>query len=212
MRVPPVLNWEAVGDDPTARNMAEMLKLLRKEEEERKKQEEIVKEKEKADKEEVERRDKEEEDRRLKDEEEKKLQEEEDKRKREDAEKDGSLDKVLEWIAKQKASKEAEDAQAEKVKQLQRQIELMTKKDNRQQCHMTGVNLFANMETIQGEGAAGVDLAAKAQAAMVAANNAKRQREEGDSDGESIHSHMSHGRPPKKKSGIAIRSGQKGYL
>lgn len=76
---------------------------------------------------------------------------------------------------------------------------------------MTGVNVLANLELLQGEGSAGVDLAAKAQAAMVAANNAKRRHEEGaESDGESAHSNFSHNNKNRKlTSGYGIRSGQK---
>ena len=119
---------------------------------------------------------------------------------------------VWEWIQSQKEQKEKEKSAEECVKQLQKQVEMMTKQDNRQPCHLTGVNLFANLETMQGEG--GVDLAAKAQAAMVAANNMKRRREEdAESEGESVKSHGSLvsvvNKQRRLQSGIGVKSGQR---
>ena len=65
-------------------------------------------------------------------------------------------------------------ATAEKVKELQLQIKEMTKQGNRRVCPQSGVNFMANLDMLHGEASgAHVDLAAKAQAAMV---SAKRQR------------------------------------
>ena len=78
----------------------------------------------------------------------------------------------------------------------------MTKAENRKTCQLTGVDLFTGLDALQAEG--GVDLAAKAQAAMLVATASKRKREDGDvSEGESTsskHSHASH-------KGVKFRSG-----
>ena len=86
----------------------------------------------------------------------------------------------------------------------------MTKGENRQQCPMTGVNLFANLDLLQGEAGGNANLAAKAQAAMVAANTAKRRREEDvESDGESVNSHSINMKTRVYKSGLGVKSGQR---
>ena len=82
------------------------------------------------------------------------------------------MKQVWEWIKNQKEMQQKEKSAEDKIKQLQHQIELMSKNENRQQCQVTGMNLFSNLEAIQGE--AGTELAAKAQAAMVATNTMKR--------------------------------------
>ena len=117
--------------------------------------------------------------------------------------------KVREWIEKMEKQKEEEDKNKETIKKLQAQIEKMTREENRKQCPMTGVNIFSALDALQGEGATGVDLAAKAQAAML---STKRKRDEDDdSEGESITSKVTQGGLIKQnlKSGLTIKNSHK---
>ena len=114
----------------------------------------------------------------------------------------------------QKLAQDKDKAAEEQVKQLQKQIEHHdNKQDNQQPCQATGVNLFANLETVHGN-TVGAELAAKAQVAMAAAHGVKRQREDdAESEGKSVHSHASHNsckvKHKKLQSGISVKSGQK---
>ena len=76
---------------------------------------------------------------------------------------------------------------------------------------MTGVNMFAGLEMLQGKGAMGVDLAAKAQIAMLASTSKRKKDDEEESDGESIHSKISinAGAKPKLQSGIMAKVSHK---
>ena len=202
---PSVLNPESIGERSVATQMKKVLEMLEKEEAERKKAEEMMKQKEEEEKRKQE----------LQEEEERKNKESEEKEKQEPARKAGNpegLDKVLAWIAKQEEEKKRDEEMKDKIKGLQSQIEHMAKGDNRQVCPTTGVNMWANLEAIQGDGATGINLAAKAQTAMLAATAEKRRRLDGEeSEGESIHSgssHLSKHKKPKK-SGLAIRSTHK---
>ena len=117
--------------------------------------------------------------------------------------------KVMDWIQGQKQQQDSEGANKDRICQLQHQVELMTKPANRQQCQMTGVNFFTSLDAIQGEGG-GVDLAAKARAAMTAATDRKRCREdEEESDGESSKSNYSLSKVKNYKSGLGVKTGQK---
>ena len=96
------------------------------------------------------------------------------------------MKKVLDWIETQRERDEAEAKKQEQLKQMQEQINAMARKENRQLCHSTGVNVFANLETIQGTEEGQVSLAQKAQAAMIAANSAAQGPErDPESEGES---------------------------
>ena len=176
---PPVPSLDALGDDPLAKQMSTVLEMLQKEAQEREKITEQQRQIEEKRKREEEERQKEEEMR--KEEEECKKREEEEKQKHgQNKEDESEMDEIIKWVKEQKAAKAEEITAQAKVKELQKQIESMTKKDNRVPCHMTGVNMFAGLENLQGVGETlgQVDLAAKAQAAMIAATSAKRKLEE----------------------------------
>ena len=204
----PVLNQEVQLDDPVSKDVKELLDMLKKDQEVKEKREQELKE-------ENERKEKEEEERKRLEDEEKRKQEEE-KRKEEERQSeskgDPNMDKVLAWIHKQEEQAKKDEEMNTKLKNLQTQIENMTREGNRKQCHATGVNLFANLEAIQGEGAMGVNLAAKAQTAMLASSAAKRKLDEDsvESEGESAHSQVSQSGVKKKlKSGLTASSSQK---
>ena len=110
---------------------------------------------------------------------------------------------MAEWIQKLEAEKKKEDDTRQKIKELQAQIERMSKGDNRTTCYATNVNLFANLNLLQGEGVAGVDLAAKAQAAMTAATAEKRHHEV--DEGYEGESEFSHSGKKQKFSGLVNR-------
>ena len=215
---PQVWNEDTIGDSEAAKNMKRMLELLQKEEEERKKFEEETREQEKRreqeEKEERERKEKE----RLETEERKKIEQEKAKELEQVAKANGdpilgtTMGKVLAWIQKQETEKKQEEEMKERIKGLQTQIEDMTKGENRRVCHQMGVNMFAGLDAIQGEGGAGISLAAKAQTVMLATT--KRRQEDEESEGESLHSNMSIGSRTKKQkmvSGLAQKSAQKTY-
>ena len=120
------------------------------------------------------------------------------------------MEKVLEWINRQEMEKKKEEDMKAKIGRLQSQVEEMAKDENRRVCQQTGVNMFAKLDALQGEGA-GVSLAAKAQTAMLAANTAKRKLDEDKvSEGESLNSTTSHSSKNRKlkakKSGLAVKS------
>ena len=210
---PAVLNWAAIGDDDLAKQLANVLKILKSEEEEHKKKQLAIEEANRIEEEE-----------RLRREEELRKQAEEEERLRKEAEQktdetgdhtdeNSKLSSILEWVKEQHDMQKQQQAANAKLKELQDQTEAMTKSDNRLPCQATGVNFFANLEALQGESSgARVDLAAKAHAAMQVANNAKRKAEwDQDSDGESDNSTTSHGKGKKSKmvSGLAQKLGQK---
>ena len=118
------------------------------------------------------------------------------------------MKKVMGWITRMEGEKKYEDEEREKLKALQLQIEKMAKGENRKTCVATGVNMFANLEALQGDGATGIDLAAKAHNAMLAAT-AEKRRVEGDaeSEGESLHSN--HSKKQKITSGLARHNTQR---
>ena len=195
------------------------LELHQKMEEEKRKQEEEEQKRlaEEKEKEENEKKDQKEKERREREEQEKKDKEKQDEQNKEGGN-DGKLDELLKWVQEQKAAQQQTAAEQQRLKELQQQVEAMTKGNNRVPCSITGVNMFANLENIQGqgEGTSRVDLAAKAHAAMVAANSEKKRKldeEAGDTDGESDNSINSHSscknKHRKLKSGIAVKSGQK---
>ena len=123
---------------------------------------------------------------------------------------------LLDWIKKQEERQKQEDTEREKIKEMQKQIEEMTKDDNRRLCNETGVNMFAGLDALQGADA-GVNLAAKAQAAMMEATRIKhRNQDEIESEGESGNSHVSRASKTKTenkskvlKSGIAVCASEK---
>ena len=123
-----------------------------------------------------------------------------------------ALGTILDWIKRQEEEKKEEQKRKDKIQELQQQIEEMAKGENRKVCQTTGVNLFANLDAIQGEGT-GVNLAAKAQAVMIAVTNAKRRQEDDDaSEGESVQSHVSLCSVNKKQkitSGLATKFTQR---
>ena len=207
-----VLNPELLGSDETARNMFKMLEMLRKEEQERKQRAEetfiLELENEQARRREEEERlqreqeQKREEERKRKEEEEKKAKEEEEEKLTVDVK---TMGKVAEWIDGQDRQQKEEETNRDRLKALQIQIEEMNKPENRRQCQVTGVEMFTSLDALQIEGHQGVDLAAKAHAAMLAAAATKRKTEEGeDSEGELIQSKLSNG---SKVKGQKIRSG-----
>ena len=191
----PVWNDKALGDDETAKQMKQMLEVLSKEAEERERKEKEARENEERDRLECEKMEKELE-QKMKEEEQRRKEEEECKRKQ--LEEDPTLgdkptgeaiQKVLNWIAKQEMEKKQEDSEREKLRALQEQVEKMAKGENRRSCITTGVNMFANLDALQGDGATGIDPATKAHNAMIA-STAEKCRVEGDleSEGESLHS------------------------
>ena len=207
--------------------MAYVLQILKKEEEEQKKEQHALEEENKQKEEdrlkcEEEENKQKEEDRLKCEEEEHKLAEEQEWLRKEleqnkdeqtGTENDNSkLNSILEWVKEQHVIQKEQQNASKKLKELQDQIEAMAKPDNRQPCQSTGVNFFANLEALQGEGGGRIDLAAKAQAAMQAPNNAKRKVEgEQDSDGEFENSTYSHVKVKKQKlvSDLAQKSGHK---
>ena len=80
------------------------------------------------------------------------------------------------------AEEEAARADVARNKSLQDLFVAMSNKNNRVQCPDTGVNLFQGLNLIDDDQNS---LTLKAQAAMAAANSAKRKHEDPDSDGES---------------------------
>ena len=151
--------------------------------------------------------------------------EEENRKKKEQEEKQGQpgtsgtqgkadnekLEKVYEWIQKMEEKQKEEESDKEKIRKLQAQIEEMAKSDNRRQCQMTGVSMFAGLDVLQGDGATGVDLTAKAHATMLASTTKRKRDEEEESDGESAHSKLSVnvGAKPKLQSGILVKTSHK---
>ena len=185
-----MVNPEALGEDETARNMQKMIEMLQKEEEIRNKQ---LEEEERL------RKEKEEELRKENEEKERKEKGEKDRLEKEKEDKDNwdkgkialdveTMKKVREWIDRQDKQQKEEESQ-EKIKALQSQIEEMNRPENRKQCQVTGVDMFTGLDALQIEGARGMDLAAKAQAAMIAVVATKRKCDDGEqSEGESIQS------------------------
>ena len=234
---PVALCPDIIEGDETATQLANMIELLKKEAIEREKIKEIEKKKqeefeleqerqrilEEERRKEKERLEKEEEERRRKEDEEKKRQEEEIKTKtdEDDNQSQSNEDKIteiMEWMRTQKEQQQQSEMEKQKIKELQAQIDAMTKSGNKVPCAVTGVNMFAGLENLQGQGESStrIDLAAKAQAAMVAAHTEKKRKigdEEGDTDGESdnsINSQTSGKHKHRKlKSGISVKSGQK---
>ena len=101
---------------------------------------------------------------------------------------------ILQWIEEQKEKQKADEENREKIKALQAQLESMTRDENRHTCHVTGVNMYANLEALQANCVTGVNLAAKAQAAMAAAEAANLKRkldDEVESEGELIKLQLS---------------------
>ena len=120
------------------------------------------------------------------------------------------IDRVVAWMEEQKAKQTERDQKQQQLAQLKEQILAMSKPENYRACMMSGVNLFANLETIQEGGA--VNLAEKAQAAMLAAQNVQKGGgDEGDGDSESIASIESLNVNKKQplKSGLAIQTAHK---
>ena len=166
-------------------------KQAQKEREEKEEQECLAQEKEKEEKE--------------------RLEQEKEKQNMEGKTSDDKLDSVIEWIKKIEERQKQEEKEKEHIRKLQAQIEEMTKADNRRSCQATGVNMFAGLDVLQGEGTTSIDLAAKAQAAMLAATSKRKRDEDEESDGESIHSKISAniGAKPKLQSGILVKSSHK---
>ena len=194
-----VFNPKAAEGDETVRKMEDMLEMLQREEQER----------ERVRKEEVDRIQRQKEEDEAWKEKSRKEKEAEEKGNTGEGDKDPTMKKVLDWIAKQEAQQKEEEAQKERLKGLQAQIENMTKTDNQRTCQMTGVNLFSGLDAIQGDGETAVDLAAKVQQAMIAATTKRRREEEEESEGESINSNNSKKRMSNFKSGLASVSAQK---
>ena len=96
---------------------------------------------------------------------------------------DPRIETIFAWVEQAKAKEEAEKARQQQVSHMQGQLTAMANPDNTTACSTTGVNMFANLETINQPG--GTDLVAKAQMVTAAASAPKRPHEENpDSDGE----------------------------
>ena len=170
------------------------------------------------------RKEKEEELRKENEEKERKEKEEKDRLEKEKEDKDNwdkgkialdveTMKKVREWIDRQDKQQKEEEESREKIKALQSQIEEMNRPENRKQCQVTGVDMFTGLDALQIEGARGMDLAAKAQAAMIAVVATKRKCDDGEeSEGESIQSRISQnsrGKACKFCSGLTALPAQK---
>ena len=223
----PVLNLGLISSDPTMQSMFKLLQTLQHDQEER---DRLLKlEQEREAKEERERIEKEKSEQERLDEEREEMQrrkqpeeqqEEERRRKQENLGKEGDppasekevMSKVLHWIERQEKQEKEEKEQRGRLRNFQAQLEDMNRDKNKRTCHIAGVNLFGRLEALQGEGVTGPDLAAKAQAAMLAVTSAKRKREDGEeSEGESLPSKgspCSH-KAANLRSGLASVSAQK---
>ena len=133
----------------------------------------------------------------------------EDKESKADSADSGWKKKVTDWIEKMENKQKEEEADKEKIRKLHTQIEEMTKGENRRPCHLTGVNMFAGLEAIQGEGATRIDLAAKAQAAMAAATSKRKREEDEESEGESLNQSLNIGAKTKLQSGLMVKTSHK---
>ena len=127
------------------------------------------------------------------------------------AARDEKLEQVVNWVGQLQAKQMEQERKQQQLDELQNQLTVMNKLENRRSCTTTGVNIFSSLDTIQEGGA--VNLAEKAMATMVAAQNVKRkQEEEGDTDGESGNSTVSKASSNKVKrlkSGLAVKSAHK---
>ena len=192
----------------------------REEQKQKQKETEEQERKEKEEKEMLEQEEKERKDREEREEQERLAREKEkEEKEKQDREKqttqgnasDEKLESIVEWIKRIEERQKQEDKEKEHIRKLQAQIAEMTKSDNRRSCQATGINMFAGLDVLQGEGTTSINLAAKAQAAMLAATS-KRKRDEGEEpDGESIHTKASINMGAKRKlqSGILVKSSHK---
>ena len=216
----PVLCEGALGDNEASKELRQVFELLKQEALERERLEEATKlrkKKEAEEKAKMEQEEREREEQRKKELEMQRQKEQDELERQKEKEPEINLGanpstetmkKVYDWIMKQEAEKKLEEQDRDRLKNLQAQIEKMAKGENRKTCHVTGVNFFTSLDTLQGDGATGVDLAAKAQTAMIAAMAEKRGLDRDDeSEGESIHSHIS--KKHKFTSGMAVKTAHK---
>ena len=119
---------------------------------------------------------------------------------------DDRLEKLMQWMEESKAKQEAEEQRKQQVTQMQQQLAAMAQGQNTTSCTASGVNIYANLDTIQDPGSA--NLAAKAQMATAAALTSKRTMEDMDPDSEGeLNPFLA--RPKKLQSGLNVRVAHK---
>ena len=213
-----VIDPDEFRDDETSRKMIEMLEKLKREEELRKlKAEQAKSSKDEEAKKEA--------NRKLLEQKQKEAEARERKKKEEEAKakeatgddvsrpsgRDDRIDQLLSWMEETKAKEKEQATKQQQVTQLQAQLAAMAKGQNTSQCTSSGVNLYANLETIQETG--GVDLAAKANAAAAAAilagSGSKRALDEADPDSDGEFPHLFHPKVKKLQSGLNVKVAHK---